>query len=191
MRRLALVLCLALLGAAPAAEAHAKPAKVCHWVKATKQHKRHKVCSAKHSKKSAAVKTPAAPPLSPPPATTSAPADTPTGDTAAPVTAPAPPAAAAPPARLQVTAREWSLTLSRATLPAGSVIAELVNRGEDGHDLHIRPAAGGADVLALPETASLDVLDSDATAIPAGTYTIYCSLPGHEAAGMHATLTVG
>ena len=220
MRRLlAIVVALAALGAAPAAanttKSHhttrARTVKVCHWVKATKKHKRHKVCfrhkvtsstaTAKKKKRPVAA-VPAKPPATAAPAlgslTPGAPAATPAPApptaSASPVAgAPAPvtpSAPAAPPARLQVTAREWSLTLSRGSVPAGNVIAELVNRGEDGHDLHVRPAAGGPDVLALPETASGGVFDSDSTALAAGTYTVYCSLPGHEAAGMHATLTV-
>jgi len=79
--------------------------------------------------------------------------------------------------------------LSRAALPAGSAIVELVNRGQDGHDLHLRPAGGGDDALAVVETAPGAVTDASAT-LPAGSYVLYCSLPGHEAAGMHALLSV-
>jgi plastocyanin len=207
MRRAALLLgcALALTGpvagdVAVGATIKPKAKKSCRWVK--RHGRRTKVCTARKGKTTKKTTTSTntsapAPALTPPSlapgtpsdTTGSAPADGFTVTSAAPdATSPAP--AVAPPARLQVTSREFTLTISRASVPAGALIAELVNRGEDPHDLHVRPAAGGADVLALPETASGDVVDSDATTLAAGTYTLYCSLPGHEQAGMRATLTV-
>jgi plastocyanin len=94
------------------------------------------------------------------------------------------------PARLQVTAREYSLALSRPAITAGSVILELVNRGQDQHDLHVRPTAGGADVLGIDRTDGFGTVAGVDGTLPAGAYTLYCSLPGHEAMGMKATLTV-
>jgi plastocyanin len=191
----------AVLLVVPAADAAKRPATVkCHWIKATKKHKRHKVCVKVKAKTKTTKKTPSPAPTP----STSAPATTP-----APVTTPAAPAPAAPPAatapvittpaptdaaptaltRLQTTAREWSLTLSRPTIAAGALSLQLVNVGEDAHDLHVRPAAGGADLLSASTTAS-GTTTTISGSLPAGTYTLYCSLPGHEAAGMHATLTV-
>jgi hypothetical protein len=94
-----------------------------------------------------------------------------------------------PPARLQVVAREFTLTVSRGSLPAGGVIAELVNRGEDGHDLRVR-RAGGGDRVAIDEIRPGAVADSPAKLLTRGAYVVYCSLPGHEAAGMRVALTV-
>ena len=82
-----------------------------------------------------------------------------------------------------VTAREFSLTLSRPSVPAGPALVELVNRGEDPHDLRVG-AAG-----AIPETLSGERGTVRAT-LAAGTYELFCSLPGHAALGMKATLTV-
>jgi plastocyanin len=182
----------------------------CHWVKATKKRKRHKVCVKVKAKK----KAPAAKGGGSATAGGSAPAPAPSAAggasaPAVPVAPGAPPAPVAPvvappvvadpdpdpapapaAARLQATAREFTLQLSRPSLVAGPVVLELVNRGEDPHDLHVRPAAGGADVLAIGRTDASGVADATGT-LAAGTYTLYCSLPGHEAAGMHATLTVG
>lgn len=223
MKALVAALAVALLAVAPVAEAAGakRPARVtCHWVKATKKHRRHKVCvkakaKSKTTKKPAssapAAKKPAArkPASSTPPgagtsggtATTPATAATPAAPTPAvdPTTTPAvtappttPPTsdpAPAPLTRLQTTAREWSLTLSRPTIAAGALSLQLVNAGEDAHDLHVRPAAGGADLLSATTTAS-GTTTTISGSLPAGTYTLYCSLPGHEAAGMHATLTV-
>ena len=48
-------------------------------------------------------------------------------------------AGAAPaPAHLLVYAQEWSLWPSRTSVPAGKVIVQLWNRGQDAHDLRIR-----------------------------------------------------
>ena len=85
--------------------------------------------------------------------------------------------------RLLVTAREFSLTLSRPSLPAGPALVELVNRGEDPHDLRIG-AAGS-----IAETPSGE-LGSARVTLAAGAYELYCSLPGHAGLGMKATLTV-
>jgi plastocyanin len=205
---MAAVATVLLLVAAPGgAGAKAKaPAVTCHWVKATKKHRRHKVCvrakaKAKAKAKTKTTKKPATTPSTPAAAVaTPAPAATTpvaAADPVAPVTLAPDPAAPAPVAdpgptalaHVQTTAREWSLTLSRPAIAAGAVSLQLVNAGEDAHDLHVRPASGGADVLSATSTEPGDNTTISG-ALPAGTYTLYCSLPGHEAAGMHATLTV-
>jgi plastocyanin len=192
---------LALVAGGLAGEAEAKPkAKVrCHWVKATKKRKRHRVCVKVKAKPKATKKTSGAPATPAPPAAlgeTQAPIATPApgGDapatTAAPDPSPAPAPAAPAAARLQATAREFSLTLSRPTVAAGALVLELVNRGEDAHDLHVRPAAGGADVLSVDRTEGAGAVGRADGTLAAGSYVLYCSLPGHEALGMHAALTV-
>ena len=86
------------------------------------------------------------------------------------------PTPAAPPARLGVVAREWSLVLSRTSLPAGPALIELQNQGEDAHN----------DV---PEAEAGEISSREAT-LASGDYRLYCALPGHEAAGMRASLSV-
>lgn len=49
-----------------------------------------------------------------------------------------------PPARVQVVAQEFSYSLSRRTVKAGKVIVELVNRGQDTHDLDLQRVGGSA-----------------------------------------------
>jgi plastocyanin len=102
------------------------------------------------------------------------------------------PAAPAGPAHVQVTAEDtgaFRFILSRASVPAGPVAIEFVNHGQDEHNLNVKPGEESL-VGSLPNTApgahpSLPTLD-----LHAGTYTLFCSLPGHEAKGMKATLTV-
>lgn len=210
------VLLACTVGAAPVAATtkapHPKPAaKVrCHLVRVGHSTRHRRVCvRVKH--RSPAVKAVpggqrpagAAPalPLSAPSAVIATPL-TPTTPAAEPTAAfSAEPAAvvvavpAAPPvpapARLQVTAREFSLQLSRPSVASGSLVLELVNEGEDQHDLHVRPATGGADVAAISRIDPFGGVGSTTGKLAAGTYTVYCSLPGHEAAGMHATLPIG
>jgi hypothetical protein len=112
---------------------------------------------------------------------------------AAAVTALAVPAAAkAPPSRLLVTAREYSLVLSRATLPRGRAVIQLVDRGQDAHDLvlhrldHGRPIGAGRHV---PETEP-DAVSTVRWRLRPGRYALWCTLPGHRRLGMHARLRV-
>lgn len=93
------------------------------------------------------------------------------------------------PAHVQVSAREFSLTLSRPSATAGRVIVELVNAGQDEHNLHIRPASGGPDVGALGIVLPGHHSDVEFQLKP-GSYTLYCAIPAHEELGMKATLTV-
>lgn len=110
----------------------------------------------------------------------------PVGGSAPPITTPT---STPPPARLQITAREFSLTLSRASIAGGPAVVEFVDGGQDPHDLHIRSTSTNGDVLALPVSLPGSHTDQAIT-LPPGTYTLYCSLPQHAALGMQATLTV-
>lgn len=99
-------------------------------------------------------------------------------------------AAAAPsPARLQVSADEFSLALSRPSIRPGPAIVELVNYGEDDHDLALRRVAARArthriGIVRPGKTGDLE------RALPAGRYLLWCTLAGHRARGMSATLVV-
>jgi plastocyanin len=88
-----------------------------------------------------------------------------------------------------VIAKEYSLTLSRPTVPAGEVIFDFVNRGQDPHNLHVDPAAEGPEAGAFSNTPSEHHQDQTIV-MRAGSYTLFCSLPGHQAKGMNAALVV-
>jgi hypothetical protein len=94
-----------------------------------------------------------------------------------------------PPARLGVTAREWSLVLSRQTLGAGLAKVELQNFGEDAHNLRIQRTDGSGTPLDVPLAEAGEKKSASGT-LAVGTYKVYCALPGHDAQGMHATLDV-
>ena len=70
----------------------------------------------------------------------------------------------------------------------GDVALAVTNAGPTIHDLTIRDAAG----TVLGETEDLKAGASETLTIdlPAGTYVIFCSLPGHESLGIKGTLTV-
>jgi uncharacterized cupredoxin-like copper-binding protein len=107
--------------------------------------------------------------------------------------APAAPAQAKAPSRLLVEATEFRFTLSRTTLAPGHAIVQLADNGEDPHDLHLvrldkrGHAAGKPD--AIPQTLPGAVATWQGTLKP-GRYKLFCSLPGHEKAGMRAILVV-
>ena len=105
-----------------------------------------------------------------------------------PPSAPAPPTAPAP-ARLAIRQREFTLTLSRPQIAPGAAIVEVQNGGEDPHDLAVL-AGDGSTIASVGEVRPGAIGDLRLT-LAAGTYRLICSLPGHEAAGMRATLRVG
>jgi plastocyanin len=94
----------------------------------------------------------------------------------------------ASPARLQVGATEFRFTLSRLQIKRGPAIVELVNRGQDDHDLRLR-RIGGTKVWKLPRTKPGERAQLSAS-FAAGTFRLWCSLPGHRLAGMRTTLRV-
>ena len=93
------------------------------------------------------------------------------------------------PSRLQVSADEFTLVLSRSSIRAGSAVVELVNYGEDDHDLALRRLAKGTRTFRIPIVHPGTTGELDAR-LPAGRYRIWCTLPQHRARGMSATLVV-
>jgi hypothetical protein len=91
------------------------------------------------------------------------------------------------PSRLLVTAREYNLALSRPKLDAGPAIVELYDYGEDPHDLMIQ-RLGGTRVYALGEVAPGETGRLDLRLRRGSRYRLWCSLEGHAALGMDATL---
>jgi hypothetical protein len=98
-----------------------------------------------------------------------------------------------PAARMLVYAQEWSLWPSRTSLPAGHVIVQLWNRGQDAHDLRVRRLdrhgrmTGRAESLAATQSG---VIGEASWRLAPGRYELYCSMPGHLRQGMHVKLVV-
>jgi plastocyanin len=95
---------------------------------------------------------------------------------------------AAPPGSTKVTMSEFKFDPSSIDVKAGKVTFFLVNSGSQAHDMVVSDSGGKvlakSDIVQGGNSSDLTVDD-----LPAGTYTIYCDLPGHRAAGMQGTLT--
>lgn len=85
-----------------------------------------------------------------------------------------------------VTMSEREFTPGDVNATTGTRIA-VRNAGSVGHDLKLRrdgKEAGGTQVLNPGETQLLEVL------FEPGDYEMYCSVPGHEEAGMSGSFAV-
>jgi plastocyanin len=74
---------------------------------------------------------------------------------------------------------------TKAEAPAGQIKVDMPNKSSLGHDIGLQgiPGAQGK-VVAQGGTSTFTV------SLKPGKYTYFCSVPGHEAAGMKGTLTV-
>lgn len=92
------------------------------------------------------------------------------------------------PARLGVSATEFHLTLSRASVKAGVVEIELQNDGQDPHDLRVR-RVGGSHTFNVP-LVDPGKRRTVAIHVKPGSYRLWCSVADHRALGMQAVLRV-
>ncbi|HET7234875.1 MAG TPA: cupredoxin domain-containing protein [Actinomycetota bacterium] len=82
-----------------------------------------------------------------------------------------------------ITGTEFKFDPATLSVPADEEITvELVNGGTIEHDFTLDEASV---LIAVPATET----GSASFSVPAGTYTFYCSVPGHREAGMEGTLT--
>ena len=92
------------------------------------------------------------------------------------------------PSRVQVGAREFSFVLSRQHVKAGRAVVEVVNFGQDPHDLRLR-RAGSQHIAGIGLVAPGAHADLTLKLRP-GRYSLWCSVGDHRARGMRATLIV-
>jgi plastocyanin len=92
------------------------------------------------------------------------------------------------PVRLQVAAREYSLTLSALRVKSGPAVVELVNYGQDAHDLRLQ-RRGARHIAGIGTVGAGRYADVSLKLAP-GRYSLWCSLGNHRALGMRATLIV-
>jgi plastocyanin len=88
---------------------------------------------------------------------------------------------------IDVAASGFAYAESTATATAGHVVIKSMNPQSTGHDISLK--GNGVDekgeIVQSGGVSTIDIAD-----LKPGTYTFYCSVPGHEAAGMKGTLTV-
>jgi len=89
---------------------------------------------------------------------------------------------------LKLAADKSALKFDKSTLTAkaGKVTLEMANPSEVPHAVAIK--GNGVDVDG--KTVGNGETSTASADLKAGTYTFYCPVPGHEAAGMKGTLTV-
>ena len=85
-----------------------------------------------------------------------------------------------------VDGEEWAVRPSYRILAAGRIDFVATNVGEDDHDLSVRRDTTVLGRLPVAPGES-DTLTLD---LAAGSYTLFCSLPDHEEAGMRANISV-
>ena len=93
---------------------------------------------------------------------------------------------------VEVTAEDteaFRFVLSRPTVPAGKVIIEFVNHGQDEHNLNAVEETEGSVAGSLPNTPSNGHL-SLTVDLQSRQLHLVLLAPGHEAKGMKATLMV-
>jgi plastocyanin len=83
---------------------------------------------------------------------------------------------------VSVSGKEFKFTLSKRTVPPGSVTFRFTNRGRVKHDFKI--AGKKTPVINRGRSATLRV------ALRRGSYRYVCTVPGHSASGMKGTLRV-
>lgn len=80
-----------------------------------------------------------------------------------------------------------AFTSDEATAKAGKVTIDFTNSSPVPHDVAIEDEGG--ETIAETETLA-EGSDSTTAELEPGTYTFYCSVPGHRQGGMEGTLTV-
>ena len=87
---------------------------------------------------------------------------------------------------VEVIAEDITFARDGFETPVGTVNFSYVNEGSIAHTLVIEDVDGfKLEVAAQGDTAE------GAVQLEAGSYTLFCDVPGHRAAGMEATLEVG
>jgi plastocyanin len=194
----ALALVLVLSGGGDVGPARAASTK-CVWIKHTKRvvkHVKHhgkvrKVVTIKHYKSCRKVALPEAEPTAP---TTS-----PTPGTTTPSEAKPPTSTPEPePNAVSITANDrttpYGYAPSHKVVKAGELTVQLINKGEDEHNMDMEKVGPGGTpegpILTMTSAPGGGQSTPTTVNVEAGTYRMWCTLPGHAAKGMEATIEV-
>jgi len=98
---------------------------------------------------------------------------------------------AAAPQALEVKAGDYFYDPNDLTVKAGTVTITMANAGPDRpHTFNVKNRNGSGDLAKLPQVRVGQSGTLEFTIMEAGTYEVYCSLPGHADRGQKGTLTV-
>lgn len=89
---------------------------------------------------------------------------------------------------IAVSVLDFMLDPSDIEVTGPMVAFDVTNDGPTPHNFTVRDEAG--EVLMATEDLSVGDSETISGDLEPGTYTIFCSLPGHESLGMAGTLTV-
>jgi mono/diheme cytochrome c family protein len=78
---------------------------------------------------------------------------------------------------------------NKATAPAGQLVLSMPNQSGIDHNIALQEGTNGPVIAQSPIVKSGDSKTKPVD-VKAGTYTFFCEVPGHRAAGMVGTLTV-
>ena len=92
--------------------------------------------------------------------------------------------AAKPQTKVQVSETEFKITTDLTSFKAGQITFVAKNDGKIPHDLAVKETGDKTKEIPPGGTAELKVN------LKPGKYELYCTIPGHEAAGMKLTITV-
>jgi uncharacterized cupredoxin-like copper-binding protein len=104
--------------------------------------------------------------------------------TAATTTAPASPPPSSQGTKVNVSESEFKIVLPSTSLKAGKITFAVKNVGKIPHDLAVKGTSFKTSLIQPGSTATLTAT------LKAGSYELYCTVPGHEAAGMKVNVTV-
>jgi plastocyanin len=170
----------------------------CVWIKHTKRVVRHvkrhgkvrRVVTLKHYRSCRKVALP-----EPAPAPTTAP----TPGTTAPSEGTPPAATPEPQANaVGITADDHTTPYiyrpSHSTVKAGELTVQLINKGEDEHNMDMEKVGPGnspeGPIVVAVSAASKGASTPTTVDVEPGTYRMWCTLPGHAEKGMETTITV-
>ena len=91
----------------------------------------------------------------------------------------------APAGAVQVTLSEFAITPSSISAPIDGKLT-VTNSGSAAHNFNVSGTNVHTKDLQPGTTTTVDL-----KGIKAGTYTVFCAIPGHQAAGMQGTLVIG
>jgi len=86
--------------------------------------------------------------------------------------------------KVPVSETEFKITLASTDFKAGAISFEAKNDGKIPHDLAIKGTSDRTKLIPPGSSAELKVT------LKPGKYELYCTVPGHEAAGMRLNITV-